>query len=148
MHQNPAEALRDIEQIRSRTQQQLNQFWFPLMLFGALAVISSIVGAVYGGFAAGMFWLVAGPLGGAATSFYCYKREARFGVETNPAPWIATSVGIMVGCFATAYGGAALELLILSTLGPLLTISAGYLVFGRLARSMAVSVSAVLSPSQ
>ncbi len=144
MQQNPAEALRDIEHLRNRTQQQLNAFWFPLMLFGALSVVSSIVGALYGGFAGGIFWLVAGPLGGAATSFYYYKRESRLGVESNPFPWIATAVGVMVGCFATAFGGASLELPVLSTLGPLLTISAGYLIFGRLAHSPMVSVAAVL----
>lgn len=144
MQQNPAEALREIEQLRTRTQQQLDAFWFPLMLFGALTVISAIVGAVYGGVASGMFWLVAGPLGGAATGFHYYKRESRLGVESNPVPWIATAVGIMVGCFATGFAGGSLELPALSTLGPLLTISAGYLIFGRLAHSMTVSVAAVL----
>lgn len=144
MQQNPAEALREIEQLRNRTHQQLDAFWFPLMLFGALAVVSSFVGAVYGGFAAGMFWLVAGPLGGIATGFYYDKRESRLGVESNPVPWIATSVGVMVGCFVTGFAGGSLELPVLSTLGPLLTISVGYLVFGRLAHNMRVSVVAVL----
>lgn len=142
MQQNPAETLRDIESIRIRTQQQLNHFWFPLMLFGALSIVSAVVGAAYGGPAVGMFWLVAGPLGGAATGLYYHKRESRLGVETNPVPWIATAAGIMVGCFATGFGGGALDMPALSTLGPLLSIAAGYLIFGRLARSMAISLSA------
>jgi len=144
MQQNPAETLRDIELIRTRTQQQLNHFWFPLMLFGGLSMVSAVVGAVYGGPAVGMFWLIFGPLGGAATGLYYHKRESRLGVETNPVPWIATAIGIMVGCFASGYGGGVLDLPVLSTLGPLLSIAAGYLIFGRLARSMAISVSAVV----
>ncbi len=143
MQQNPADLLREIEQLRSRTNQVLNHFSFPCMLFGALMVMGAVIGLMAGGDRAGIFWAVAGPLGGVATGLYYWRRESKLGVIDNPGPWIAMSLGIMVGCFATGFGGAALNLPVVSTLGPLLCISAGYLVFGRLAHSTALSVSAV-----
>ncbi len=144
MQQNPAEALREIEQLRIHTHKILNHFSFPAMLFGALMVVDAIIGNFFGGFAAGMFWVVAGPLGGALTGLYYHRTEARLGAETNPVPWVATAFALMVGCFAAGFGGAALELPVVSTLGPLLCISAAYLVFGRLAGSTLLSVSAVI----
>jgi hypothetical protein len=143
MQQNPAEALREIEQLRSRTHRQINHFSFPLMLFGALMVVDAAIGMAFGGLAAGLFWVVAGPGGGAATGIYYHRRESKLGVETNPMPIIATAVAMMVGCFAAGFGGAALDLPVLSTLGPMFCISAGYLMFGRLVDSMSLQMSAV-----
>ena len=143
MQQNPAEALREIEQLRARTHKQLNHFSFPLMLFGALMVVDAAIGIAFGGLPAGLFWIVAGPAGGAATGIYYYRREMKLGVESNPTPIIATAVAMMIGCFAAGFGGAALELPVLSNLGPMFCISAGYLMFGRLVDSMSLSISAV-----
>lgn len=144
MQQNPAEALREIEQLRSRTHRQINHFSFPLILFGALMVIDAAVGIAFGGRSAGLFWIVAGPAGGAATGFYYHRRESKLGVESNATPIIATAVVMMVGCFAAGFGGAALDLPVLSTLGPMFCISAGYLMFGRLVDSISLQMSAVV----
>lgn len=143
MQQNPAEALREIDQLRNRTNEALNHFSFPCMLFGALMVIGAVIGGLAGGIAAGIFWAVAGPLGGAATGMYYYRRESKLGAQTNPAPWIVTSLAIMVGCIVTGFGGANLGLPAVSALGPLLCIAAGYVAFGKIARSLSLSISAV-----
>jgi hypothetical protein len=144
MQQNPAETLREIDQLRGRTHKVLNHFSFPCILFGALMVISAAVGLVAGGLATGIFWMVAGPVGGAVTGLYYRRRERALGVETSPRAWIVTSVAILIGCMSAGFGGAALDLPMLSALGPLLCISAGYLVFGRLSNSTSLSVSAVV----
>ncbi|HEX2180549.1 MAG TPA: hypothetical protein VHL54_13740 [Actinomycetota bacterium] len=144
MQQNPAEALREIDQVRNRTHNVLRHSSFPCMLFGALMLAGALISGLAGGLAGGIFWAVAGPVAGAATAIHYQRREHRLGVETNPMPWFATGLGVLIGCVVTGFGGAALELPAVSTLGPLLCIAAGYLVFGRVAGSLSLSISAVV----
>jgi len=55
------------------------------------------------------------------------------GVSVNPWPYLATAVAIVVGCTATGMAGRGGPV---SYAGPLLFIGLGYLVFGRLDRSL------------
>ncbi|MGQ0680466.1 MAG: hypothetical protein ACT4OM_12570 [Actinomycetota bacterium] len=143
MSKDPAAMLGEIDRLSRRTNNLLNPIAMPSILFGTLMVISAGIGAFAGGQALGWFWMVAGPLGGTATAWYYHRREDRLGFQTNPLPWVATAVLVMVGCVAAGLGGEFLSNQALSALGPLLVISAGYSVFGRLGRSRPVQGSAV-----
>lgn len=144
MSSEPAQTLQAVELVRSRTNEILHHFSFPCMVFGAAMVIGAVIGLIAGGAVAGRFWIIAGPAGGIATAVYYARRESRIGATSNAAPWVVTSLVIMAGCLGTGFGGAALNLPVLSMFGPLLFISGGYLVFGRLAQSPALSVSAAI----
>ena len=144
MQQNPAEALLEIQRLQRHTNSILRHISFPCMLFGALMVLGTGIGMAFGGAANGMYWLLAGPTGAVFTGLYYHRRETKLGVTVNPVPWIGTSVALMAGCIATGFGGATLDVPVLSSLGPLLCISAGYLVFGRLAGSRLLQVSAAV----
>jgi hypothetical protein len=134
--QQAVEALAEVDRIRRRTQATLHTFWFPLVLWGALMLTSVPVVAVLAGPSIGVYWALAGPLGGIVTGWYYQRRERQLGVESRPGPYVAGMLGIMVGAFAAGFGGGALGLEMVAAVGPLVWISVAWLWFAWLERSL------------
>jgi hypothetical protein len=141
--QDAAAVLADTRSIRERTRITMHAVWFPCLLFGALALLGSAASRRYGGAALGAFWLVAAPVGIVATSLYYRRREHRVGLEGPVLPTLVGVAVIVIGCFATGFGGGALGAPTLSAAGPPLAISAGYLIFAWIYRSAVVAVMAL-----
>ena len=118
---------------RAQTRAVLSANWFPMILFGVLALVSIPVAEFWSGMAVAALWLVGAPLGTVATALWYRSRAIEIGVSVNPWPYVITAVAIVVGCTATGMAGRGGPV---SYAGPLLVIGLGYLVFGRLDRSL------------
>ena len=138
-----AQLVHEIEHLRRRTRASLHHVSFPCVMFGALMLASAAIVATAGGPSVGLFWMVAGPLGGVATGRHYQRRERRMGLEGPAWPGVAVGLGIMAGCFLTGGLGGALGLETLAAVGPLLVVSAGGLGFALLHRSVPAAVVAV-----
>jgi hypothetical protein len=121
------------EGARERTRSVLSTNWFPMILFGVLALVSIPVAEFWSGTAVAALWLVGSPLATLATALWYRGRAIEIGVSAKPWPYVVTAVGIVVGCMATGIAGRGGPI---SYAGPLLVIGLGYLVFGRLDRSL------------
>ncbi len=117
--------------------------WFPLVLFGALFLLSAPVVWLAQGPSVGAYWALAGPAGGVTVGWYYQRRERGLGLEGPWVRYMVTGVGIMVGCFAAVALGKALDSDMFVTVGPCLVVSAGYVVFALLDRSPALGVVAM-----
>lgn len=135
--------LNDVERLRRRTRADLRATWFPLVLFGVLSMASAAVAWRFGPSALGLFWAMAAPVGSVATGVYYSRREHRMGLEAPVAPYVIVAGVIIVGAFVTGGLGGALGATAVSVFGPPLWISAGYLLFARLARSRGLAAVAV-----
>jgi hypothetical protein len=136
--------LSDIERLRRRTRTDLHPTWFPLVVFGTLSMASAAVAVRFGPTALGFFWAVAAPLGSVATGFYYWRRQDRVGLQAPAAPYLVGAAGIVLGAFLTGGLGGAFGAPAVSALGPPLFVSAGYLLFARLARSRGLAAVAVV----
>ena len=134
-----AETLQQVEGARRRTRSDLTAFWFPLVLFGALTLVSAPVAVLSNAATLGAYWAVAGPVGGIATGWYYWRREQRLGVEGPALPYVATAVAVLVGALLAGGIGAASGSELASGAGPNLVVAAGLLVFAWLDRSAAVA---------
>lgn len=145
--QQAAQTLQQIAEIRRATRGKLKSLWFPLVLWGSLTLGSLVAVAAFAdgvpGAGLGLYWAIAGPAGGVATGSYYQRREQRLGLQSAPTPYVLTGIGIFLGAFAAGAGGAALGSKMLSALGPLLVVSAGWLVFAWLDRSSVVAALAL-----
>jgi hypothetical protein len=121
------------EGARARTRSVLSANWFPMILFGLLAIVSVPVAEFWSWTAVAALWLVGAPLGTLATALWYRSRAIGIGVSVNPWPYVLTAVAIVVGCIAAGMSGRGGPL---SYAGPLFVIGLGYLVFGRLDRSL------------
>ncbi len=121
------------EGVRARTRSVLSENWFPMILFGVLALVSVAVAEFWSWTAVAALWLVGAPLAALATALWYRSRAIEIGVSVNPWPYVVTAVAIVVGCTATGMAGRGGPV---SYAGPLLVIGLGYLVFGRLDRSL------------
>lgn len=137
-----ARTLEEIDTLRGNTRRNLQSFWFPLVLFGTITLLSSPLFEVGDGTAVGLLWAVAGPAGGIATGIYYARRESEVGISRPAAPYVAVAVGIMAGAF----------LLPQLTSGDLQQVSsnfavaAGYLCFALLERDVRVAgIAAVIA---
>lgn len=135
------ELLDQVGQLQHRVQTTLRSFWFPMVVFGALALISAPI-TFLAGEAVGIFWALAGPGGGGLIARHYHLRERALGIESSALPYVSTSLGIMVGCFAAGFGGDMLDSEVISFVGPYVVVSLGFIVFARLDRAPAVAVVA------
>jgi hypothetical protein len=124
--------LASTEGARAQTRSVLSANWFPMILFGLLALVSVPVAEFWPGTAVAALWLVGAPLASLATALWYRSRAIEIGISVNPWPYMVTAVAIIVGCTATGIVGRGGPV---SYAGPLLVIGLGYLVFGRLDRS-------------
>ena len=137
-----AVTLQHVEEVRRRTRAAVHPAAFPLLLFGAFGLASTPFCAIGGGLGVGLFWLVAGPVGGVVTARYYRKRALETGAAMRPGPYWAVGAGIFVAAFmAGASGSPRWE-----TAGPMLAVALGYMAFARLERSWPVgAVSGLLA---
>jgi hypothetical protein len=119
--------LHEIERLQGQTRSVLKSSWFPLLVFGVLNVCAA---AIPQGPALGIYWSIAGISGAIATSVYYSRRERTTGVQGPFLPYIATSAGIFIGCFAAGAVGGTFDLDRLAALGPGAVVAAGVVVFG------------------
>ena len=129
--QDAADVLRHVESVRNQTRDLLRAFWFPLVVFGAITLVSAGVQWIWSGPAVGLYWAVAGTLGGVAVGRFYASRALRLGLSRPPGPYIATAVGIFVCAFALPMltHGDLQE--VVSTFA----VAAGYLAFAWLERT-------------
>ena len=138
------ELMEEIERRRRQTRADPGGFWFPLVLFGVITLLSAVVAWRFGPERLGLFWIVAGPAGGIVTGIHYCRHQLQVGVEGNGAPYVITGVGILVGASSLGWLGDALGEHMVSVVGPCLVVSAGYAVFSRLERSIGLAVVAVV----
>lgn len=131
--------LKEVGRVRTRTRTTLTSFWFPLVLFGSLWLLSAGVIALISGPAVGVYWAVAGPLGGLITSLYYRRRERLAGLEGPALPYLLTTAGIIVGCFAVGGIAGAQGADLTAMVGPSFVVGTGLLVFAWLDRSAALA---------
>src|SRR5712692_1231076 len=137
--------MRTVEEDRRRTQRLLGGYWFPLLVFGWLALAAAAVQAVAGGLAMGVFWMVAAPLGIVTTSLWYARHSHRIGLSRSPWAYVATGAGIAL---AAGLLGALGRDRPLGYSGPLLAVGLGYAVFAGLERSrMALLFAALIVAS-
>ncbi|MDQ3610740.1 MAG: hypothetical protein M4D85_03860 [Actinomycetota bacterium] len=143
MHKRQAaQTLGEVERLRRQARGDLQAFWFPLVVFGGLTLASAGVVLLAGPAALGLYWACAGPVGGAATGWHYYRRERELGLQGPAVPYGVTAAGILLGCFVVAGAGSAAGSEAAVVVGPPLVISAGYLVFARLERSLTLAALA------
>ena len=101
------------------------------MVFGLITLASAVVQWAWAGPAVGLYWAVAGTLGGVAVGRYYRNRELRLGLSQPALPYILTAVGIFVGAFVLPMltHGDLQE--VVSTFA----VAAGYLAFAWLERT-------------
>lgn len=134
-----AQTLGDLNALRRQTRRHLEGLPFALFLFGSASVVAAVVSAVAGEEVQGVFWFIAGPVGGIAVAVHYRRREFDLGLSRAGWPYMVTAVALVIGAsvLGFAFAGA------LWGVGPWLAVSAGYVVFGWLERSSAVMAMAL-----
>jgi hypothetical protein len=138
--QDAADVLDHVESLQRQTRSLLHAFWFPLVVFGALTLASAVVQWVWAGPAVGIYWAVAGLLGGAAVGLHYRSRELRLGLSTPATPYVLTAAGMMAGAFLLPGITSGDLQQVVSTFA----VAAGYLVFAWLDRSRTLAGLAVV----
>jgi len=137
INDDPAATLRQLDEVRRRTRVAVHPAWFPMLLFGALGLASVPFGFIGDGAGSGLFWLVASPAGGYATSRYYRNRASSVGAGVRGRAY--TALGITI--FVAAWGSGVVTG---SAAGPMLAVAVGYLAFARLERSWPVAAVSVV----
>ena len=132
---DPATTLREVEEVRQRTRAAVHPVWFPMLFFGVAALLSIPFSLVGDGLGSALFWLIAGPAGGVATSRHYRRQALSVGACMSGRAYMLIGVAIFLGAWA---GGAVTD----GAAVPVLAISAGYLGFARLEKSWPVAAVA------
>lgn len=131
--------LEQVEHRRERVQADLGAFWFPLVLFGSLSMAAAALSLATGRDSLGLFWLVAGPGGGALTARHYIRRGRQLGVGRTGWQYVAVSALLMLGSFSAGAKGSGL----VQELGPVTSVALCYLAFARIERSVPVACVAL-----
>lgn len=142
---SPDEAARTLDSVRStraETKGQLRSYWYPLIVFGVLTMLSAPFFALWDGSGVALFWLVAAPLGSFAVVRHQQTQALTVGAGRAVRPYAITGIALIVACFGLgAIGGATGELDI-ANFGPPLAVATAYVVFAWLERSLALAALA------
>jgi hypothetical protein len=138
---NAEQLIGEVEDQRSRARKALGGYWFPLVLFGGIALVAALSLELGARERALALWIVAAPAGIVATSIYYGRRAHRIGLGAPLLPFILTGLGIAVGASLLGWLGRGTSI---GYAGPMLVIGAGYLVFARLQRSRLAGVFAFM----
>lgn len=133
-----------MQHVRRSARSDLRAFWFPLVLFGFITLVSGAVVARAGSEALALYWPVLGTAGGVLTGWYYARREQVMGLKGPSAPYIATAVAMMVGAMLAGLLGAQYGSGLGGAVGPTMVVGAGYLAFARLERSTALAALAAV----
>jgi hypothetical protein len=137
---NAEQLIGEVEEQRSRARKALGGYWFPLLLFGSIAMVAAVSLELGAPERALALWIVAAPVGIIATSIYYSRRAHRIGLGAPPVPFILTGLGITVGASLLGWLGRGTPT---GYAGPMLVIGAGYLVFAWLQHSRLAGMFAV-----
>ena len=131
-----AATLKQVDEVRRRTRAAVHPAWFPMLLFGVFGLASAPFCAIGHGTGQGLFWVIAGPVGGILTARHYHRRALATGAGVRGGPYWAVAAGIFAGAWlAGASDSPGVE-----TAGPMVAVALGYLVFARLERSVPVAV--------
>lgn len=131
--------LDEVEALRRQTRAALHPAWFPLVVFGVLGLAAAPFGLIRDGLGLGPFWLVAGPAGSLATSYYYRRRSLSAGVALRRSAY-RPHVVLAVVLFVSAWTAGALSR---SAAPPMVAVAAGYVGFAYLERSWPCAAVAV-----
>lgn len=143
----PDEAARTLAGIRStreRTRSDLSSFWYPLVLFGVLTMLSTPFFWLWDGSGVGLFWLVAAPAGTAAVSRHYRRRAFSTGVTRSPRAYVITAYGLIGACFGLGFGGGIAGQTDIAGFGPPLAIAVAYVIYAWLEDSPLLALVACL----
>ena len=134
--------LEEIEGLRRNTRRELQSFWFPMVLFGALTLVAGPLCLIGDGDALGLYWALAGPTGGVAIGVYYVRREAALGLGRAAAPYIIVAGGLMAGAFLLpAFTSGDLQEVV-----SYFAVAAGYLGFAWIEREARIAgIAAVIA---
>jgi hypothetical protein len=113
--------------------------WFPLLLFGGLSLLSIPVVLGYGVGWSGLYWGVAGPVGGVLTALFYALSGRRIGLEVPGRPYVVATCVIVAGAVTAGVVGGIAGWPVVSVAGPPLAVCAGLLLIARLARSASLA---------
>lgn len=107
----PEAALALQQQIDERVQadrRKVESDAFPLGLFGVVSLIAAAIAATGHTTALGIYWSIAGIVGGSLIGWHSRRRELRFRLEGPPtAALIATAVSLALGATLLGWTGGA-----------------------------------------
>jgi hypothetical protein len=141
----PDEAARTLTSIRAtreRTRADLRAYWYPLVVFGVLTLLSTPFFELWDGAGAGLFWLVAAPVGIALVVRHYRRRELSVGLTSAPRPYVVTAVCLVAACFALGFGGGIADDPDVANFGPPLAVAVAYLVYAWLERTVLLALLA------
>jgi len=125
MERTDAQALlRDAERLRRRARGDRHASSVPLLIFGALTVISAPL-ALFLWPVGGWFWLLAGPAGFLATGWWYRRQQTRSGIGEGRGSYTVAGVSTLL----------AFVLLPVVWIAPLPVVAAGLLVVAALQRN-------------
>jgi hypothetical protein len=130
---NAEQLIGEVEKQRGRARKALSVFWFPLVVFGGIALFGALVTATAAPPVIFALWIVAWPAGMVVTAIYYGQRVHRIGLSVPALPFILIGLCLGVSAFLLGWLGRDTRL---GYAGPLFVIGAGYLAFAWLQRSM------------
>lgn len=139
-----AQTLQSVRAARAVTRRRLSGYAFPLIVFGALTLLSAPFFAIWEGAGVALFWLVAAPLGTFAVARHQRTRALTMGAGRAGRPYAITATALIAACFALGIVGGASGELDIAKFGPPLAICAAYVVFAWLERSIALAALATV----
>lgn len=121
----------------------LRAYWYPLVVFGVLTLLSTPFFELWDGAGAGLFWLVAAPAGIALVVRHYHRRELSVGLASAPRPYVVTAVCLVAACFALGFGGGIAGEPDVANFGPPVAVAVAYLVYAWLERTVLLALLAI-----
>jgi hypothetical protein len=138
-----AQLLESVRTARHATRGRLRSYWFALVVFGVLTILSAPFFSLWDGGGVALFWLVAAPAGTLAVVRYQRGRAFATGAMRDARPYNITAGALIAACFGLGIIGGVTDQADVASFGPPLAISAAYLVFAWLERSLALALLAM-----
>lgn len=137
-----AHTLQSVRAARDATRGRLASFWYPLIVFGVLTMLSAPAFGIWDGGGVALFWLVAAPLGTFLTIRHQRAQMLATGAVRCERSYAITGCALIAACFGLGAIGGVTGHDDIARFGPPLAISAAYLVFARLERNVRLAVLA------
>lgn len=131
------EALADLGAVRADTRRSVGTPWFPLVVFGAVAVTTAPLVALVGAWTLAIVWPPASVAGLLLVGRHYRRRSRRHGVAGAGRRSWAIGTAMLVGCSAGGLLGGAVGDPSAALIAPLAVAVAGYLALGWAQHSLA-----------
>lgn len=139
-----SQKLKSVRDARTASRGRLRSYSYPLIVFGALTMLSAPFFSIWEGAGVALFWLVAAPAGAFVVAREQRTREITVGAGRSARPYAITAAALVLACFALGTIGGVTDQVDVSRFGPPLAVSIAYLVFAWLERSAALAALATL----